>query len=103
MVYCPKCKTLSEGTVCGFCGSCRVRLPGPDDYCLLTEQEYVWASLLDEVLRDNGIPVVSMEVLDQPYGLRRFVHHRVYVPYGAYEEAKKWMTELLDSPVSFEE
>ncbi len=103
MVYCEKCKVLSEGQTCDYCGSRRVRLPRFEDYCLLTERPYVWASLLDEVLRDNGIPAVSVEVLDQAYGLRSHVRHRVFVPYGTLEEAKEWMMELFDGENSFEE
>ena len=97
MVYCEKCRALSEGQNCEYCGSKKVRLPRWEDYCLLTERPYMWASMLDEVLRDNGIPAVSAEVLDQAYGLRTHVRHRIYVPYGTYEEAKEWMAELFHS------
>ena len=103
MVYCEKCRVLSEGAVCDSCGNTSVRLPRYGDYCLLTEREYVWASLLEEVLRDNGIIAVSVEVLDQPYGLRSHVRHRLYVPYGDYEQAKEWMSELFDDTGSLEE
>ena len=103
MVYCEKCKALSEGQCCAYCGSDRVRLPRWGDFCVLTERGYMWTSLLVEVLRDHGIGAVSQEVLDHGYGLRLHDRHRVYVPYESYEQAKELLAEVLESTFSVEE
>lgn len=103
MVYCEKCKVLSESGSCCVCGSRSVRLPRFDDYCLLTERGYMWTSMLEDVLRDQGIRPVSLEVLDHGYGLRLHDRHRVYVPYEVYEQAKELMAELFEGTDSPEE
>ena len=103
VVYCEKCKALSEDNCCAFCGSGRVRLPRWGDFCVLTERGYMWTSLLEELLKDEGIPAVSQKVLDHGFGLWLHDRHRVCVPYESYEQAKELLDVVLNSPVFWEE
>ena len=59
MMYCIACKHLTEGSVCNHCGSNELREPQPRDYCFLTQQEQIWAGLLEDVLFQNDIRIMT--------------------------------------------
>lgn len=63
MNYCEECKVVFQEDKCPVCGSRHVREVMPDDPCFLVEKEQIWASVLSEVLDDNGIPFFCKNVL----------------------------------------
>ncbi len=58
-MYCENCNRLTESDPCSHCGSRSVRDPEPRDACFLTEQGYVQASILADILKQNGIPFMT--------------------------------------------
>ncbi len=89
-MYCESCKTVFDNDTCPYCGSKKVRLPAYNDYCYLKEMDYMWGKLLEDALKDSGIPAVSF----MPRGkalVRRNRQDRVaiYVPYEFFDTAKE--------------
>lgn len=98
MYYCEKCMLLNEGTECIRCGSRKLRAPQTVDFCFLDEQPHMWADMLRDVLKQNGIPSVARSVLGA--GLAMSVgdnldRHRIFVPYERYEDALSLDRELF--------
>ncbi|MDD6800536.1 MAG: DUF2007 domain-containing protein [Firmicutes bacterium] len=93
MYYCNKCKRLSESAVCGWCGTKKhIRQPEPADMVFLTENDSVWSEMLEEALRENGIPCICRQTGGA--GLGVFLgsaagYSRLYVAYSDYEAARE--------------
>ena len=68
-----------------------------DDYQLLTEKEYMWAKMLEEVLTDNNIPCVTVPVFGAGLTLKTGMQERlkVYVPSESKTRAEELMNELF--------
>ena len=66
-------------------------------YALLTEKESMWARMLEEVLKDNGVPCVTVPVFGAGMALRAGVQERlkVYVPAERMAQAGELMEELF--------
>ena len=58
-LYCEKCSRIVESDPCPVCGCGPVRAPEPRDLCFLTEQGYVQATILADILTQNGIPYMD--------------------------------------------
>ena len=58
-MYCEKCSQGFETELCPSCGSEGTRMPEPGDLCFLTEQGYVQASILADILTQSGIPYMT--------------------------------------------
>ena len=66
-------------------------------YEFLTERETVWAEMLAEVLKDNGIEFVTVPVFGAGMTLRTGVRERlrIFVPTGDKPRAEKLCDELF--------
>lgn len=66
-----------------------------ESYEFLAEKELMWAEMLEQVLKDNGVDCVSVPVYGAGMTLRGGVmeRHKVYVPKERLSEAQ----ELLDA------
>ena len=58
-MYCEKCKHVFEGERCPNCRKSRVRPVRPEDPCFLVEKGEPWNGMLEDVLRQNGIPFLT--------------------------------------------
>lgn len=100
MNYCHKCRILFEDGRCPHCGNPYVWPPEADDYCLLTEREFPWWEVLEQALKDAGIPAVADASVVGAWMTtqlgRRFELGRLFVPYGQLEQAKSIEAELFD-------
>ena len=97
-MYCEKCQVLfEEGNVCPICEKSRnVREPQEDDLCFLTEEENMWADMIEDVLKQNDVSFTWRQAREGwlgPIFGQKFDRHRFYVSYCDYEKAKG----LLDS------
>jgi len=90
MMYCKTCSHLTDGNVCGNCGSEELRLPLPRDFCFLTQQEQIWAGMLEDVLFQNDIRCLTKSAVGAGLMAAAGVMDTVdfYVMYAQYEEAK---------------
>ncbi len=97
-MYCAKCQKIIPTRTCADCGSYWVREACAEDVCYLTEKEQIWSEMLEEVLRQNGVPFLVRRTLGA--GLSMSVGpmlecHRIYVPFGALDRALALVDELF--------
>jgi len=100
MNYCNKCRVLFEDDHCPHCDNPYVWPPEGDDYCLLAEKEFPWWEVLEQALKDAGIPVaVNSAVVGAWMTVqlgRRFELGRLFVPYSQLEQARQIEAEMFD-------
>lgn len=104
MKYCPNCMTLPEEDKCPDCKTRELREPTGSDPVLLIEKGYVWAGMVEEILSDNGIPLLKKGV--RGAGLSVSLGEvgetfRFFVPYETLEQARELMVQLF--PADFGE
>ena len=97
-MYCSRCQKIIATRTCRDCGSYWVREVLPEDVCYLTEREQIWGEMLEDVLRQNGIPHIIRRTLGA--GLSMSVGamlecYRFYVPFGALAQAQEIVDELF--------
>ena len=100
-MYCEKCRRIIETDRCPVCKSRKVREPGPDDLCFLTEQDYLFSGMLEDVLKQNGIPFLKKEVLGAGLSIKvgpMLDRSRFYVLYGLLDQARTVMEDLFTVP-----
>lgn len=100
-MYCEKCKIVFEGNGrCPDCNSKKTREVRNDDTCFLTERPLVLSGLLEEVLRQNGIPFLTKGRLGAglTMAIGSFIETMCfYVPYSCLEKSKELVEEIFAS------
>lgn len=105
-MYCPNCYILANGTHCPVCGSKKLRVPNQDDYCFLVEKELIWATVLEDLLKDNGLPFVIRNTLGAGLAAKigpALERKRFFVPFQHYTRAKELEMEFFSAEFEFEE
>ena len=90
-MYCEKCKRVFEGEQCPACRRSKVRTPESGDLCFLTEQDYVSSGILEDMLKQEGIPYLRKDVMGAGMAIKvgpMLEYSRVYVPFEHLEAAK---------------
>ena len=74
-------------------------------YELLVEKETMWAEMLIQVLKDNGIPCTSLPVHGAGFSIKTGIQDRqkVYVPDENMEKAKELLDELFSENAVMDE
>ncbi len=97
-MYCPKCRNVFEEDICPVCKNRKVREAAPDDLVFLTEEGPLLGGMLEDVLRQNGIPVLTesnkgaaLSVISGPL----FEWISYYVRYDHLAQAKEIVEEVL--------
>lgn len=101
-MYCANCNLLMDVPSCPVCGSRDVRPPNAHDYCFMTKKEALWAEILEDVLKQNRIPVVTRTGRSVAMVLRSNPLNQevlFYVPYGWLERASELEQSLFDVEV----
>ena len=67
------------------------------EFILLAEKEAMWAEMLTEVLRDNGVSCATVPVVGAGFSMRTGTPERlkVYVPEDRLEAARELLEELF--------
>ena len=89
-MYCEKCRRIIEEDRCPFCKSRKVREPEPEDICFLTERDYVSSGILEDVLKQQGIPYLKKDVMGAGMAIKvgpMLERSRFYVSFGQLQEA----------------
>lgn len=97
-MYCEKCNAYFEQEACPYCGGTKSRAPHKDDPCFLTEREYIWARMLMDILKQNGIPYLEKSRLGAGVTARiglAFESVQLYVPYSSLIDAQELVRELF--------
>ncbi|MGN0980586.1 MAG: hypothetical protein ACI4PT_09685 [Candidatus Avoscillospira sp.] len=101
LFYCPNCQTLQRQDRCSACGKRNLLAPKREDVCFLDETEALWAGMLEDVLRQAGIPYLTKSWLGAGMtsrlgiGLERI---RFYVPFERLQEARDLSDGLFHLP-----
>ena len=105
-MYCETCNILTDKPRCPICGNRHLRYPYTSDYCYLTEQPLLWSEMLEDVLKQSGIPVYSRRTMGAGMTLsvgQMMESVRFYVPYGRLEEAGELVSALFNAPEEIDE
>ena len=90
-MYCEKCRRIIEADRCPFCKNRRAREPEPEDICFLTEQDYVSTGILEDVLKQQGIPFLKKDVMGAGMAIKvgpMLERSRFYVAYDRLQDAR---------------
>lgn len=96
--YCPNCHLLIRDTRCPVCAKKWLEEPLPTDYCYLTKKDAVWAGVLEDCLKQNGIHCLTQSTKGAGLTVKSgamFDTFRFYVPYSRYHEAKDLTDQLF--------
>ena len=97
-MYCEKCCRIIEADRCPVCKSKRVREPEAKDPCFLTEQDYLSSGILEDLLKQNGIPYLKKDVMGAGLAIKvgpMLERSRFYVPFEQLESAKAVAEEVF--------
>ena len=94
-LYCEKCSRIVESDPCPYCSCGPVRSPEPRDLCFLTEQGYVQATILADILTQNGIPYMTRMRSIKGCGPIMMGNRLFYVAYEQLEAARIVVEELF--------
>lgn len=98
--YCPACHMLVKGSRCPACGRTWLEVPGPEDYCFLTEKDAIWSGVLEDCLRQQAIPVIRQNTMGAGLTSKTGMmmeRTKFYVPYSRYAEAAQLEQELFSA------
>ena len=96
VLYFPCCKVLSKSTRCPVCGSKQGYSPAPTDLCFLSETEKIWSGMLEDVLKQNAVPVFTQSNIGAGMAIKAgslFERIKFYVPYSHISQAQ----DIVDS------
>ena len=105
-MYCEKCSRMIEGDRCPYCKSRKIRNPEAKDPCLLAERDYISSGILEDVLKQNGIPFLKKDVMGAGLAIKvgpMLERSRFYVPYERLEAASAVLEELFPDPQNRQE
>ena len=105
-MYCEKCNRIIDAGRCPFCKSRKVREPEAKDPCYLTEQDYIYSGILEDLLKQNNIPYLKKDVMGAGMAIRvgpMFERSRFYVPFEQLDSATGVLEDLTASADSAED
>lgn len=94
-MYCEKCNQVFETELCPSCGSEGTRVPEPGDLCFLTEQGYVQATILADILTQNGIPYMTRMRSIKGCGTIMMSNRLFFVAFRDLEAARSVVNDLF--------
>ena len=94
-LYCEKCSRIVESDPCPFCKCGPVREAEPADPCFLTEQGYVQATILADILTQSGIPYMTKMRSIKGCGTIMMSNRLFYVACRNLEAAQAVVEELF--------
>ena len=96
--YCPNCHILIRAHRCPICDRKWLEPPLPEDYCLLGEKDALWAGVLEDCFRQNGIPYLTQNTLGAGLTSKMgnlFERIKFYVRYDSFRKAQELEEELF--------
>ena len=100
-MYCEKCSRVFDGERCPVCKRSKVREPEAKDPCFLTEQDYLTAGILEDLLKQSGIPFLKKDVMGAGLAIKvgpMLDRSRFYVRYPQLDNARAVMENLFAVP-----
>ena len=99
-MYCTRCQTAYEDDRCPVCGSKKGRPVHAEDICFLAEEDQLQADLLEDILHQEGIPVMKKSTIGAGMAMKAgtlFERFRFYTRYEHLARAREILEELHSS------
>ncbi len=100
MMYCEKCRIVFSAAACPICGNEKIWNPDAQDTCFLTEKDHIWSGMLEDVLKQHNIPVLTQSNIGAGMAIKTgplFERIRFYVPFSCLREATAIVEELFST------
>jgi len=100
-MYCEKCCHIIDADRCPFCRSRKIREPEPKDPCFLTEQDYLIAGIVEDLLQQNSIPFLKKSVMGAGLAVKvgpMLDRIRFYVPFDQLDKAGAVVDDCFSDP-----
>ena len=100
MLYCERCMHPTSENKCEECGHKILREVKHTDPFLLTTKDAIWTGVIEELLKENGIPSMTKGLLGggltglMGVGLEKY---SIYVPFSALEKAQELLACINDA------
>ena len=98
LLYCENCQRLTDEGACPVCGRKNLREPQPADPCFVCEKQIVWGEMLENELKEHGIPVLLKNQMGAGMAIKvgpMLERVRVYVPFPRWQEAMDIAEDLF--------
>lgn len=98
--YCPNCHILVRSNRCPRCEKRWLEEPNANDYCFLTDRDRIWGGVLEDCLRQNGVPYLTESSIGAGMTGKLGIAAdsiRFYVRYAYYHQAKALEEELFSA------
>ena len=102
-MYCERCSRLVYKEKCPDCGRRDLRMPGPEDFCFLTEPDALWVQALKDLLQENGVEYVTRNVQEAYWMAKMGAPQRIrfFVRYRDYQRAKELNEAFFSADFDF--
>ena len=97
-MYCPDCNHLTEEARCPVCRNRELREPEAGDPCFLAELEFIQSGIIEDMLKQNGIPYLKKDVMGAGLAIKvgpMLERSRFYVSFEQLERAMSIVEELF--------
>lgn len=101
--YCERCMIPSGESACPSCGGQGLRAVLPGDPCFLTEQQSLWAGVLEDVLDQKRMPHMKQPVCGAGLTAKlgsSWERYRFFVPYEYLPASQEVAEELFSETES---
>ena len=100
--FCENCQTVFEesGRRCPQCGSRRIREAREDDLAYFCDKDTLWAAVLEDVFRQNGVDFYAKNLMGAAMTMRAGLAgelRRFYVRFDQWPLAKALYMELFSA------
>ena len=78
-----------QDTRCTACGKRKLREVQPDDFCHYITLPAYAAHILEETLKEEGVPVALLGAVGLISSARVFDRYKIYVPYKYFDKTRE--------------
>ena len=99
-MYCPGCLVVFENDLCPVCGSKKNRPVQAEDICFLAEEDCLQAGILEDFLKQEGIPMIKKSTIGAGMAMKAgvlFERFRFYTRYEHLDVAREILSALHSS------
>ena len=95
MLYCAKCKRLTDDDRCPRCGRKKLREAEENDPVYLITKDAMISASIEDILHQNNIPCQMQGVFGVGIFTGLGYTNHFYVPYGAYDKSKELLANFF--------
>ena len=95
MLYCAKCKRLTDDDRCQRCGKKKLREAKEYDPVYLITKDAMISASIEDILRQNNIPCQTRGIMGVNVFTGLGYTNRFFVPYGAYNKSKELLANFF--------